>query len=281
MDITFPELHDLKLDTGTYQFTASVVKVNGQADEDVSNNQLTSSFRAAPNWPTDIIIQFKSNGQALLSNSTVSQTNWHIEDMSGNIVAQRSNCGLNRICSDTINLPYGNAYRLVVSDAVENNSFYDISQATGVYITYGDGLKFYNTGSGYIRAYDLYNGPQLPMAAEQTGNYEGNFGGGFVFDFYTGDPTNSISSIAKANMEMQAFPNPAADRLQVVVSGIDKPQGNLDLIDMTGRRVLRTTYQAGVKEVDISSVVPGVYQLWYTNAQTPSMHIQKRIVIQR
>ena len=242
-DITLPVMDDLKLDVGTYQFSAKILAVNGQADGNSYNDQLTSTFTAAANWPTDVIMQLKANNGT--NGGGVSQTAWRIEDMSGNVVAQKSDCGISTICLDTISLPYGFAYRLIVSDEIDNAGFYDIGQAANVPISFGDGLNFFSSSTGYVRAYDLYNAVRLPMPAEITGTYEGNFGGGFVYDFYTGDYTTGVHDLTARSAEIYAYPNPATNQISVLINGLQNPQGKIEITDMTGRKILSDMYVEG------------------------------------
>ena len=61
--ISLPDIAALKAATGpNNSFTVKILEVNGQADTDPTNNELSSQFVAPQSWPTKISIRFKTNG---------------------------------------------------------------------------------------------------------------------------------------------------------------------------------------------------------------------------
>lgn len=274
--ITLPELADLKRSAGNYQFVVRVLQANGATDNDATNNEMKSNFVAAPMWPTDIYVQFKNNSQ---SNGGVTQTKWRIEDMDGNIVAQKNNCGINLLCVDTLSLAFGKAYKLIVTDTNTTDAgYWDIPSNNAVLSPHGDGLRFNGT-SGYIRVRRKDNNVQIPMPAEMTSSYEGNFGFGFTHYFYTGWP-NAITNVnAAASAELEVFPNPASAQLSVLVGGLKDTKGSVLLVDMVGRTVLERSYTSGVLQVDISTVPGGVYQVIYKNAGQQDIRLTQRLTV--
>ncbi|MBS1630080.1 MAG: T9SS type A sorting domain-containing protein [Bacteroidetes bacterium] len=269
-EITLPPLPQLRLAAGDYGFHANIAEVNGAADEDPTNNSLNSTFAAAPQWPSKLQIQLATNDEPLPSNASISQTAWRIEDAAGNIVQQCNNCAISSVCDTMFTLPDG-AYRLVVSDS-NYLGYYDIPTGTAVGKFTGTGLSQFPTTSGALRVYDANLGITVPM----HGYYSGNFGAGFVEEFTVGEPLG-VPTITSLPASMKAFPNPAGQRLTVVVDGLQNSEGFLTLHDMLGREVLHQAYTHGIVQMNVSELADGVYLLSYENQH--GQHLQQRVSI--
>lgn len=268
-EVTLGELAELKLNPGTYQFNIKVLDANGAADANTLNNSMTSTFVAAPMWPTEFIISFKNNAQP-------NQTKWKIEDIDGNLIREKNNCGVNALCVDTISLPAGKAYRMVVSDTNFNLGYHNVPTGTVIGSPTGDGLRVSNTNTGYIRATRMI-GSTLAM----PGHFDGMFGFGFTHYFYTGWPTEVTNVNAVPDINMLAFPNPASNQLSIYVNGAANVAGTLELVDLTGRTILTRPYTSGTLNLDVSAVAGGVYQLIYTNAVKGDVRRTQRIIISK
>ena len=271
-EVTLAELNDLKLNAGTWNFNVKITEANGAADGYALNNEMTSSFVAAPMWPTDIIVQFKNNAQA-------NQTKWKIEDMNGNVIREKSNCGTSATCTDTVSLAFGKAYKLIVSDTA-NYGYYSIPNGQAIGSFTGDGLRISSTNTGYVRVRRRDNNSLLPMAAAMISTpFEGMFGFGFTHYFYTGFP-NTVGNVnATPEASIQAYPNPATSQINVMIDGLSDASGMIELIDMTGRTVAQKTYGNGVLKMDVSTIAPGIYQVIYKSSKYGDLRLSQRLSI--
>jgi hypothetical protein len=246
-EISLPEPWGLRIATGNNNtFTATILEVNGQADQDATNNQLSSLFNAAPVYDVKFRIVLRTNGSVA---NGVSETSWKIYDYNENVVAQRINNTVNTTYDDTLTL--GPAiYRLEVTDAgCDGVNWW-------VYPYYPT-----NPGIGYVQVRKM-GGVGLPV----KGYYNGDFGCGFTQYFRTDWPT-TVENVTTANMGIKAYPNPAQDRVTVELSGVQQPGGDLQLIDALGRVVLREPCTGTIQELNIASLSSGIYTLVFSDGK--------------
>jgi len=257
MEITLPEPWGLRLATGNNnQFFVKILEVNGQQDEDQTNNELTSLFDGVPVWNTKLRISLKTNGSTV---NGVSETSWRILDDQGNVVTQRSNAAPNTTYEDTITLG-PSLYKLEVSDAgCDGVSWW-------LYPSYPQ-----NPGTGQIMVRNLSSALPLPL----KGYFGGDFGCGFSQWFRTDWPT-SVNNLSAQVASVEAYPNPAQNTVTVNISGIDKIDGYLQIIDATGRTVITHKVDHPSQVMDIASLANGLYSVIYTDAQGK---LQTRLLI--
>jgi hypothetical protein len=134
--IVLPDLSALTiLKTGSVnRFVVTIDKLNGNADGYALNNNMQSSFVAAPDWPGQFAMMIKSNNQA-------AQTKWRIENLNGAILKQRSPTAALTVYTDSVELPDG-CYRLVVTDANCDGLYWWANPSSGkgyLYATKRDG----------------------------------------------------------------------------------------------------------------------------------------------
>lgn len=273
MDIHFPPMAGLKLNPASYTFHVKVLEVNGVADDDMLNNELSSTFNAAPALPSGIIVKMKSNEEGRPGNNSISQTSWRIEDANGTVVAYKGNCPVNTICTDTVQLNFGEAYRFIISDSAQLG-YWDINQNSNTGVWQGTGLAGYSSIAGYVRLFNAANNGNIliPMY------YGGNFGGGFSFDFFTGF-ANAVNDVNHTDLSLIAYPNPARDHLSFEVNGSSDAKGYISLINMMGQEVITQPYLQGTQQIDVSHLAGGVYQLIYHNERDQNMRLMQRVVI--
>ena len=272
MDVVMPVLPDLKLAPGQYGFAAKIIQVNGAVDADTTNNKQVSTFTSAPVWPSQILVYLRSNDENLGS-SNICETSWKIEDMAGNLIKKKSDCPLNTTCVDTVNLPFGAAFKLTVMDS-SLLGYYNIPSNGNVGVIQGDGLSGYSSTNGYFRVYDI-DGNIINI----TETFNGNFGAGFVKYFYTGWP-NAVQNVSYDAAIMKVFPNPARTTISVLVDGLHNATGNITLYDMMGRAVATQAYGHGITAMDVRTLPAGIYQLVYDGAKAAGgKHLSQRIVI--
>lgn len=256
-DVVLPPIPTADLTSGTHNFTVSVDTPPSDADIHQEDNHLTTTYTGIPSWPNRFAMQFKANDQAHASRPGVSQTSWRIESLTDSIYKMRNNCRVNALCRDTVDLPVGQVFHLVVADTVFY-AFRDIPTGTDVGHTGGDGVRGFTNVSGYIRALNLGVNTRIAIPAGLTGNFEGNFGGGFTQYFITA-PTVSISP-ASAPARLELSPNPATDKVGVQVEGNAVP-GVYLVQDLLGRTVLTVQAPVGSAELDVHTLPNGAYRV--------------------
>ncbi|WP_207494991.1 peptide-N-glycosidase F-related protein [Aridibaculum aurantiacum] len=160
------------------QFQANITQVNGVADGYANNNSLTTTFVTAPTWPSSFVVSLRSN-------NNYTQTSWKLQDMSGNIIAQRTPTAALTFYNDPIGTLANGCYKLTVED----------TQCDGLY--WWANASSTGLGAFFVRTQDLgtlipftnglptpfYNGSQISIP-----NYSQDFGCGFTQYFRVGAP---------------------------------------------------------------------------------------------
>jgi hypothetical protein len=246
--VSLAELFDLRAVKDTNTFIVKITQVNGNTDEDASNNTLQSRFVAAPAWSRQILVTFRTNNIA-------NETDWKIYDALGNMVAHRDGSLANKVYQDTVTFGPG-AYKLVVSDA-------------GC-----DGLNFWNNsaaGSGTMSIRILGTATSLPMQGYLGGDFGCGFTQWFSYSFPTSIPQPSVTK------QLGLYPNPTSNTARLIVETPDVI-GKVIITDMLGKVV--STIATNVSEIDLNTenLVNGVYTVTYTsdNAKTK---LQTKLVI--
>lgn len=251
-DISLPEPWDLRVaagQTGNKTFMAKVLEVNGQADEDATNNTSTSTFTPTQKWPVTFIVRFKTNNAA-------NENSWKIYDLSGAVVAQRQGSAANTLYADTLTLG-PSCYRLVVEDQ-------------GC-----DGLSWWanpGAGTGLIQVKPLSGSPYT-----LNGYFGGDFGCGFAQTFTT-DWTTTVPTVnTHTPAAIDAFPNPAQDMVTVTLSNMNNIHGTIRIVDPLGKTVLAQDCNNARQSVNISGLASGTYLVVFDG--TDHSRIQTRLVI--
>lgn len=249
-DIEFPIMQDLQIVTGTNTFNVEIVEVNGSADDDATNNKMSSEFEAAIQYPSTIIVNMRTN-------NIPNETSWEVFDITRNsIVAQRVGAQANTNYSDTVHMAPG-MYKLVVKDAGCNGLSWWAAQSAG-----SGSLKINRVGS-FIA---------LPL----NGYFGGDFGCGFTQYFNMNWPAG-ISELENTNASITAYPNPATETVNIQINGILKIEGEVSITDMLGRNVKK------IKITDMHTVIGtegmenGIYNVVYHTEG--GNRLQTRVVI--
>lgn len=244
--VELPVFYDLYRATGSNnKFSAEIVAVNGSADEDATNNKMTTVFTGAKTVPYKFIILTKTN-LGVLQNGK-SETSWKLIDIYNNkVVLDKNNMSPNTIYEDTVEVTVG-MYMLVVEDA-------------GC-----QGLRWWanpRDSNGYvsIRPVGSLSGIQL------DGYFGGDFGCGFTQYLNVGWPAN-VPTVVGNNPTLSVYPNPASDNIMVSLSGIDNVIGKIEVRDMTGRLVHRQTNNQALTTINTAAWANGVYTITYTDVE--------------
>jgi len=181
--ITLPALNALTNlseggNSGTFGFIAEIQQVNGQQDNDQSNDTITSDFSVAPTWPSTFLVKMLTS--TLSANGNLGQNpadaSWQITDQNNNIVASRNNTNVATTYYDTVTLNTNSFYTLTVSTL----------QCYGLNWQFLVGYNGYS--AGYFKVLDYNNGnAELTLNGNNpgNGNYHDDFGCGFIQYFTT------------------------------------------------------------------------------------------------
>ncbi len=257
-DIELGILSDLQEISGNnHTFKVEIIEVNGAADDDATNNKMSSNFKAAITLPSELSIELKTN---LGTAAGVSQSSWKIIDLSNNnVVAQRVNCAPNTTYRDSFILNQG-MYKLVVEDAGCN------------------GLRWWaNPGDGNGDFYLYRRETVIPVAL--PGYFSGDFGCGFThyFNILWPQGVTEVNTLPA----MSVYPNPAGAQLTVTLGGIAEARGTLQLVDMMGRVVLQQAVNNSSTVVNTSGITNGIYTIVYKSVDGDDAKLQSRVVIAR
>jgi hypothetical protein len=264
-DVELPEMYTLNDEagvTGTRTFSASINSVNGAADEDATNNTMTSQYVNASLWPNTIRVGLATNNEA--TSGTNSETSWKIYDMSNNVVAERTNAQISTIYNDTVTLTSG-CYRLELTDAGCN------------------GLRWWANPSGVTSGTFLIKklaGTAIPMAGYTTGGtYAHDFGCGFTKYFYATPWAAGVNELSTKAVAIDAYPNPAQNQLNIDLTGIDHVNGTIRILDVLGRIVITENCNETSKQINTAALENGVYTVQFINNADGSNKLQTRIII--
>jgi len=260
--ITLPELTVLKsLPAGSVnEFSVTVQQVNASADGYAINNTMKSRFVSAPVWPAEFKMLMKTN-------SVATQTKWRIEDLAGNIIAQRNPTSANTNYNDAVTILTNGAYRLVVTDA-------------GC-----DGLDWWanpGAGKGYIYTEKMDGSlipytiglPNYPAAVAQ------DFGCGYTqyFRVDANFPTG-IDPDPKAEF-IVVHPNPFAGSLRFTVNVARAQKAMIRLTDIQGRLVYSRNVQlsSGMNNLSVDELYTLPSGMYMADVEGETVKLQRKLV---
>jgi hypothetical protein len=265
-DIALPESTDLNNAaglSGTQTFSATIATVNGSADEDATNNTMSSQYVNAALWPTSFKVQMTTNNEAI--SGTASETSWKIYDMNNTVVAQRTDAVTSHAYVDTVTVTSG-CYKLVLSDAGCN------------------GLNWWANPTGTTSGSFLIKklaGTIIPMAGyTTTGTFGNDFGCEFVKYFYASPWAAGVENVSGNNTNIQVYPNPAQNEITVDLSGLGQVNGTVKVIDMLGREVLVSKCNQQSTTLTVAALANGLYTVQYIDANSNN-RLNARVVISK
>jgi hypothetical protein len=259
--VTLPEFSWNGLDTNDRQFIAIASWPNNVPDEYESNNKLVSRFDMTPQLNESFYVYVKANNQPQESSLLVRYENLDTLLFKNNFVA-------NGISRDTFQL-FDGSYALDIYD-------YD-NQWEG-----GDGLSWWlntqqgweNTGSTSMRK---------TSNNQVIKNFNGDFGSNIHYEFTVGYPlgynepreapdapvhTTGINTIIPDYINLNVFPNPANEKINLSLDAKTKFSGKITMTDINGRIVneFQVTPSLEVKHVlDTRSLANGFYTITFSN----------------
>jgi hypothetical protein len=168
--------------TGTHTFIVMIQQVNGQTDNDQSNDTLTSQFLVAPKWPDTLRIKLATSNVNPNGNfgSGQSDASWQITDQNNNVVASRNNTNTTTTYYDTVILPTSGFYALTVT------TLGCAGLQWWYYTDYLEGAPYdYVPGSMAVENLRSGNAILALNGTSNSGSYLDDFGCGFTQYFTT------------------------------------------------------------------------------------------------
>jgi hypothetical protein len=248
-DISFPVVPDIATVSGTsgsHNFAAHIVQVNGNTgDDDATNNTMTSTFISAPKWPAQFKIQMRTNDEADSTGNC--ETRWQIFDESNTVVASRNVAAINTLYTDTVTLAPGGSYKFVITDGS------------------CDGLQWWaNSGTSINAGYLIVKqvtGTNITMNGYYYGGtYNNDFGCGFT-QYFTTSSTTGVNDI-DIHAGLEVYPNPAQN-----------------MVDELGRVVSETSCTDIRKQINVETLANGVYTILFIDSKQPENRLTTRLLI--
>ncbi len=252
-----------------HTFRAKIVEVNGLADNDATNDSISSYFKPSPKWPYRFCIQLKTN--EAVDNFGNSETKWQILTSDNQVVAERATSSPSTIYNDTINM-FAGCYKLVVTDgSCDGLSWWVYNQNPGPGIP----------TAGYFTVYKIPGPGTIPVPVNPgTANYHDDFGCGFTQYFTTdGMFPAGVTNLSEIPLTIEAFPNPAYNTVSINISGVQNVAGTIKLIDALGRVVIEKECNSAQQVMDVSSLSNGAYTVVFIDKDEPSAKLQTRLMI--
>lgn len=263
------------LGDGTNRFTATIVEVNGGADQYAANNAFTSRYELPPIYEGDIIIQ-------LSTNNVPAQNELKIYDAAGNEVFERDNMTANTLYRDTLRLDTG-CYRLELTDSGHDGLSYwaNPNQGNGL-------LRIWRgTGNGILQSFEPEFGNKLDFAFaidamtidtiwSEVNGFPVAIIGGDTFEV-NGDDLYPLSVEKTEDFNLNVYPNPNNGSFYVEMIGYTG-KVEIEIMDLSGKRVYQETVgsmQGMAKSFDLN-LTSGIYLL---KLNGPQLNETRRVVI--
>ncbi|MCK5820379.1 MAG: T9SS type A sorting domain-containing protein [Bacteroidales bacterium] len=229
------------LSSGWHKIDFKFVDVNGQEDGDPSNS-LGGDFLMLHDG-VQISVE-------LTTDAYPKETSWKILE-EGKMVAEGD--------------AYTKGLTLDITDVcVEEKACYRLV----IYDKYGDGIS---SGGIVVRFLDEIIG--------EIQASEFNADSSWV-DFCVVPGSSGIDQHEKAELSFRVYPNPSNGKFKLILAGMAIPDGEVTVIDITGRQLFSTSLQRGQKilTIDLSDSDVGIY---FVRLKTNNSLQTQRIIVDR
>ncbi|MDB5281059.1 MAG: hypothetical protein JWO06_134 [Bacteroidota bacterium] len=275
--ITLPAFDWNGLDTTDRVFIAEANWPNNVPDEYTYNNHLESAFNMVPQTDSVWYIFYKSNNAPW-------EDQYVIKDENGDTIDYKNSANANTIYRDTLHLiPGSYAFDFFDFDSINWGG--------------GDGLSWWfnqmrNTDSWYETAGQLNLRKKNGVVYN---NINPDFGNNVHYEFTVGyplgynDPKNPPpppihpSGIIEATVltaDLNVFPNPAMDILNVHLNLSKEASGNITLTDITGRLIRQYSFNNSSYQnitVPVKELARGMY---FVNLLADGVNVSRKIILQ-
>lgn len=251
--------------TGTHQFEVEITAVNGDEDDDLTNNKLRSSFVSAPSWPAKIVVDLKTGSKVAnnyIFNTGASDISWDIKDMEGNVVAERNGLLVKKDYVDEVEFEEAGFYKFTIRN----------SNCFGLYWwPFGQSSSY---TAGFLKIKDA-NGTILPMNNYKHSGTAHDDWGCVYTQYFSTDAVMNVEQVQ--NPELVVYPNPAKELVNVQLKGNLTAPYQVNLVDIQGRSVYETQLSEDHLQIPVHQLNKGLYMLVLRDAQQ-NKYIEKVIV---
>lgn len=238
------DLDPIAINNNEKTFYCSLSNPNGAADDNLVNNELTSTFNSVVTYPSKLIVELKTNARP-------TQSIWYLTNSADSTLYQRTGAKASTTYKDTVTLTDG-CYKLRLIDKNK------------------DGLSFsFNSDGGGL--FVLRNGE-----GKLIKTFEPNFGTEIGQQFIVGSGTNNIEDIKAEQQKIHLFPNPTANTFTLLFGTMQAAV--VQVYDYTGKMVIAQSIVNPTSDettVDVSSLTPGMYLV---SILTANGSIHKKLV---
>lgn len=264
---TLNSLTELSLnqETDSNTFEVEITSVNGDEDDDLSNNYLSSTFEIAPTWPADIIVKLKTGSKVqngFIYNSGVSDISWEITDMEGDVVADGTSLMVNKEYEEEVLFTEPGFYKFKIKN----------SNCFGLHWWPYDQSSSYN--AGYLRITKT-NGTNLIMNNyKYTGTAHDDWGCSYT-QYFSTDAILGVEN--QETSKLMVYPNPAKDIVNVEINGNLTAPYQVNLVDIQGRSVYEAEMHDDQMQIPVRQLNRGLYMLVFKDANSKK-YVEKIIV---
>ena len=253
--------------SGEQQFRVSITGVNGQTDEDSTNNALSSKFTVAPLWPGDLILTLKTSNFMLHDDGSITISNpnqkWEITDVNTNYLVARQNTSSDTKYVDTIALPAAGIYAL------------KISSPGGAGLHWWPFDQYSQLHAGYFNVAKM-DGTKIPMRNySYSGTPHDDFGTEYIQYFTVAAPGTSAVDEVGLNNHLNIYPNPSKDIIHVSFSNSAAQEVSIELFNILGQNVYQTSTKNSAVNISTKGLANGMYTMRLINGSTNALSTQK------
>jgi hypothetical protein len=271
--ITLPAFDWFGLDTTDRIFYAEVSWPNGVPDEYSYNNKLQSQFNMTPKLDSVFYIYFKTNNHP--------EENWYlVQNENGDTISYKTSFTTNAINRDTLRLAPG-------------SYSFDMYDYDGTNWGCGDGISWWLNTQQSLETTGQLNLRKLNNTIIKS--FPGDFGGNIHYEFTVGyslgyntpkeaptEPihTTGISTVETAQAQMNVFPNPASDLINIEINLSKESAGILELTDLSGRTIRRMHTDISTHQlftIEAGELNKGMYFVTFT---ANGVKVCQRVVVQ-
>ena len=247
-EIELPTLNDWNGTSNTFEITLK--NPNGQPDDYIENNSMSSEFETVPEYPETFALWVGTNSGVINNLSQESETSWNFYDENGNIVFNSGSLFANIQYRDTLTFSPG-CYTFIMEDSDE------------------DGLDFWanNDGGGMVRFREI--------GASWLKAFNADFGTNIIHQFRILGSQNTTNII---DDRWEIYPNPTNDN--ILIQGFSESETHIKIMNHLGEEVIKIKNESiGIisELIDLTNLQNGVYLVKIKDGES---QITKKVIKQ-
>lgn len=271
--VTLPSFDWFGVDTITRGFYAEAKWPNNVPDEYEYNNKLQSTFDMTPQLDSVFVIYFKTNNHP--------EENWYVvKNAAGDTVDFKDTFNATTQYRDTLRLPAG-SYSF---DFYDYDANWEGGDGISWWLNTQQGLET----SGLLRLYRMNN--------TVLKNFNGDFGNNIHYEFTVGYPLGyngyiqaptepqhptGIETIANLKANMNVYPNPANDLLNIQLNLSSATGGTITLTDIAGRSIQQVSINDNETNQNILLQTAQLSRgLYFVTLNTDKLNVTKKVILQ-